>query len=183
MRSFWREFVSSLRRTSACPIIGTVLTVFAFCFVAKDTVSLRIILPVSVLFLTIVFAFVDLSVRSFEFAKKSLPEVIQGRVPPGHFRGAIALLLLEKSNLYSHETLVSIYYRKDSFEELIGFGHVLTVQENGLIQVLVLSNFVDGEPDIWNHVQANDANYIKSLIVRPNIPRRIGDLIYGPAGS
>ena len=102
-----------------------------------------------------------------------LPKVKQGTKPPSLYTSAVALLLLEKTEIFGHESLVSVYYKEDNYEILIGLGFISTVQENGLIQVIVQSNVDDRYNDTWKLITSNNTNALERILVKPTIPKSI----------
>src|SRR5438067_7480056 len=47
------------------------------------------------------------------------------------------LLLLEPSDMFGFDAIVSVYRENGNFEEMFGIGRVRTIQENGFIQVTI----------------------------------------------
>lgn len=111
------------------------------------------------------------SYTAFQLMKHPLPTIRAARKPSFQQAGIEAICFLEPSDLFSHDSLVSFYVLEDSqFEVLIGVGHVLTLQENGLIQV-ALSWFVPGYETLLEQLWNNDNTLLKRLIVKPTVPR------------
>jgi len=175
VKSFFSELWRSLLRAIALPILALLISVFSFNLSRTDNVTLGVLFPFAIVTLVLLCALIDLSIRMFNKAQKRLPKVVQGRSPPSQFPNAAALLLLEHSDLFGHETVVSIFYRSDDFEEFIGLGYVLTIQENGLIQVVVNRSLGENRDQVWASVRANDANCVRRLLVKPSFPRTIGE--------
>lgn len=98
-----------------------------------------------------------------------LPRVLHGRPGPAHLDGERAtLLLLENSDLYGHDAVVSVYYIDGSeFEELIGVGYVRNIQVDGKIQIL-LDQVVNR--DVIGKLAINDAAVLKRVRVKPSAP-------------
>jgi len=172
--SFGRELYESFCRIRGVPT--TLIALFlglAYFYVSgnQSTLSLRIVLPTFVAALIVLLTLLDLSLQLYKKATKQLPRVKQARTPPGIYPNAVALLLLEGSEIYGHESLVSIYYRDDNFEVLIGIGFVLTRQDDGLIQVVVVRQLEDTYRDIWGKVCQNDASVLPKLLVKPSLPK------------
>lgn len=116
---------------------------------------------------------VQLSISLFQEKAKILPKIRQAKKPQNIYQPSIAWLLLEPSPMFGHESLVSIFYKEGDFEVLVGSGFILTVQENGLIQVLVTDNFYEQDEDFWSKVCGNDHQILSKLLVKPSIPRVI----------
>jgi hypothetical protein len=80
-------------------------------------------------------------------------------------------LLLDKSELFGHDAVVSVYHVDGSdFEQLIGVGYVRNIQENGKIQVLVEEVIANG--DLLNRLAHNDAEVLGRIRVKPSAPHR-----------
>jgi hypothetical protein len=47
------------------------------------------------------------------------------------------LLLLDPSDMFGFDAVVSVYRKNGDFEEMVGIGRVRTIQENGFIQVTI----------------------------------------------
>lgn len=172
--SFGRELYESFCRIRGVPI--TLITIFlglTYFYLSdnQSTITLKIVLPIFVGALIILLTLLDLSLQLHKKARKHLPRVMQTRKPPGIYPTAVAILLVEGSEIYGHESLVSIYYRDDSFEVLIGIGFVLTLQDDGLIQVVVSRQLDETYKDVWLKVCQNDASVLPRLLVKPSLPK------------
>jgi hypothetical protein len=97
-----------------------------------------------------------------------VPGVVSAKPPPKAFSSSKALLLVEPSVIYSHDSVVSIYFLEDEFERLIGVGRVYNVQDNKIIQVLVTHDLDFG--DEWNSIVNNDATKLTKLRIKPTVP-------------
>lgn len=91
------------------------------------------------------------------------------------------ILLLDRSDQFGFNLLVAIYYnelldggRAESFERLIGVGRVSNIQQDGRIQVLVLSELGSGA-EIWQRIRRRDTAILAHVVVKPSVP-------YGEAG-
>jgi membrane-bound metal-dependent hydrolase YbcI (DUF457 family) len=82
------------------------------------------------------------------------------------------LLLLDPSALFGVDSLVSVYGLSSDFEVLIGIGAVITIQQEGAIQVRVLRR-VSAYEAIWKKVAGNDKATLASLLIKPTVPRYI----------
>lgn len=103
----------------------------------------------------------------------SLPKVIMGtRQQLGD--SEYSLCILEKSEYYSNNALVSFYYKDGVYERLIGLGYVQNVQDDGNIQVL-LRWPKEIENGIIEGIQEDRRNIINKILVKPHIPREISD--------
>jgi len=90
-------------------------------------------------------------------------------------------LLLDRSDVFGSNLLVTIYYNEplnvggaESFEWLIGVGRVSNTQEDGRIQILVLSELAT-HVEIWQRIRRREAGVLRHVVVKPSVP-------YGEAG-
>jgi hypothetical protein len=86
------------------------------------------------------------------------------------------LLILDPSELFGVNLMVTIYYANrleqagDAIiEQLIGVGRVSNVQQNGLIQIRVLSE-VGAHAELWRRVRSREVGTITQIVVRPSVP-------------
>lgn len=100
-----------------------------------------------------------------------LPRIIEGRSPISQNINAIALCLLEPSEFFSEGILVSFYYDKENFEQLIGFGEVVNVQDNKIIQAEMIYIFRRYE-DIVEKIVNNNFKCLKQIRIKPSIPKK-----------
>lgn len=45
------------------------------------------------------------------------------------------MLLCESNHLVTYDSIVSIYLKENGFENLVGYGIILNIQDDGLIQI------------------------------------------------
>ena len=78
------------------------------------------------------------------------------------------ICLLDPSPLFSYGTLVSFYYVNEEFEELLGYGRVVNIQDNKLIQAeLTYPN--SGQGEILEEISQNNSSTLPRLRVKPTI--------------
>jgi len=80
--------------------------------------------------------------------------------------------LLDPSNLYVQDTMVSFIYTDGHYEQLVGAGSVINIQDNQFIQV-EMSYIRNGCEQIVNRLKHNDAETLKNTYVRPTISKTI----------
>lgn len=173
MRSFIREIYQSFIKIHGYPIIfiGLLISIISFTVSPNSLIYFKWILPLVVFLIIIILTFLDLSWRLYYKASNPLPVVRQVRKPPIISDNSIALLILEPSDLYSHESLVSIFHSDEEYEKLIGLGYVLTIQNNGMIQVMVNRLMEDSDQEIIKRALNNDVLVLKKILVKPTIPK------------
>ncbi len=100
------------------------------------------------------------------------PRIIEGRPPYTKNPKAKALMLLEPSNSFDYDIIVSIYYCLGSLEQLIGHGKVINIQnENRIIQVEI-ENVFGGHENAIERIKHNEAECLKNVHVKPFIHTR-----------
>lgn len=154
--------------------IGLLITLLLFFVTPTTELPVRWVVVFAVPFFLLFVVVCDIAYRAIQDIV--LPKVKASCEPPALYPDALAILLLEKSNLFGHESLVSVYSKEDDFETLIGVGYVLTIQQGGLIQVLVTRNVGKAQEDIWKKIRNNDGSVLSKLLIRPSIPKIIQEI-------
>ncbi|PYT04252.1 MAG: hypothetical protein DMF60_15840, partial [Acidobacteria bacterium] len=161
--------------------IGIVGVVLAIVFSNVD-LSWRMIL---LILLVCVIILVALAHSTFELLQKLReaewrpPRIRTVLKPPKQGKNAPLLCIVEPSDLFYHDALVSIYCT-DQFdvEHLIGIGNVVIIQDDGLIQVeLILP--IETQREVVELLSNNNAGTLQRTKVRPNIPRRYFGALQG----
>ncbi len=175
MKNYFSYFYSSFKKIYGyiLLIIGILLSIIFWIWKPEDSISLKLIIPLAIFVLLLIITLFDLSYTFFQKHEHLLPKVIQGREPPSFLNESKALLLVEKSELFSHEALISLFQLDQGYGKLVGLGYVLAVQNDGIIQIIITKSFMDNDVDFWDRVTKNDNNIIKNLIVKPNIPKTL----------
>ena len=175
--SFGTTLGSSFRRIGL-PFLAVLAIIVAFILwqVDRDTaVPLIIVLPIVALFCVLLVVFLGAAYWNFKARAKGLPRVRLAMKSSSAISSESVVLLLEPSDLFSHNTLVSFYYLSDEdFEQLVGLGKVKHVQEDGKIQAEVL--YWERE-SILEEIENNDARVLRRIRVKPSVPYTYLDLI------
>jgi len=172
-KSFWGLIWSSFLRGQGVlsGVIAIVLGVLLWLFSPDKNISLGWALPIGLFCVILILTLGNAAYEAFKISKHVLPMVLVGKKPPTQIPAAKLLCLLEPSELFSHDTLVSFYYIGDeNFEQLMGIGIVVNIQEDGKIQVVMIYALDGYEEKIEKLVQ-NDAGILKRTRVKPNIPK------------
>jgi len=102
-----------------------------------------------------------------------LPRVLKGRPAESFYNDAIACIILEPSNLFSHGGAVSVYFLTDDKDEvLVGWGFVAIINQSGALQV-ILTGVIEGWQELVDQVLHNDQNALDKLLVKPTLPARL----------
>lgn len=150
-------------------LIGLVATIVTFTIQAETKISARWTVLGLLLEFALILALLELAWRAFLDRRQGLPRVIQSRKPA--VGSDPAILLLEPSELYSFGDLVTFYYvGEDQFEELIGIGAVVNIQQDGKIQAL-LQTPVSEQGALIERLASNEAALKRLIRVKPNVQR------------
>lgn len=179
-KSFWGLIWSSFLRVQG--VLGVTITILlAVLFSPNKNISLSLVLPIGLFCVILILALGNAVYEALKISKHVLPVVLVGGKPPNHISGAKLLCLIEPSELFSYDTFVSFYYLGDeNFEQLMGIGTVVNIQEDGKIQVVMTCSLDGYEENIEKLVQ-NDAGILKRTRVKPNIPAKkyLGRILQG----
>ncbi|MGA9098650.1 MAG: hypothetical protein WB392_06920, partial [Methanotrichaceae archaeon] len=83
---------------------------------------------------------------------------------------ARVLCLVEPSEFFSYDTMVSFYYKIGDFERLIGLGEVININEDKFIQI-ELNRLLDGNDAIVERLIENNAECLRRIRIKPFIPK------------
>jgi hypothetical protein len=132
-------------------------------FKPNTRIPFSVVLPIILVLALVIVILIDVAFQSLAMRNR-LPRVlhISG---PGSGTGLVCLL--EPSELFSHGAAVSFYHLGDSnFEELIGIGFVLNVQEDRRIQVAMV-HIIEGHDDVIRRLEQNQSAVLGRIIVKP----------------
>lgn len=158
--------------TKIIAILASFVTIASVAFFFGSSLNLLLrILILCIFFLF--FLVISFGIMAYEHFIKNLnilPRIISGMKYNKEISDEKVLCLLEPSDLYYFGNLVSIYYiDNEEFEILIGYGEVISIQSNKIIQVLI-NNYNETYSNIINKLAENNATVIKKIIIKPNIP-------------
>lgn len=172
INSFYDELRESFVRIGAKPIplIALGLWFLGFYLLSIDvTINLKIVLPIFLVLIIVTITLSTLAKRLYLMATHESPRVLQYYQPSKLYSRAIGLIF-QPCNLYAVDTLVSIYYKEEAYEPLIGIGHVENVSDKGLIQVVAWPTEI-AYKDVWERVCQNDTLYLRKISVKPSVPK------------
>ena len=172
-KGLWSLIWSSFYRTQSIlsGVIAIVVSIILWFFTPDRTISLSIFIPILIIFWIIVMTLVDTLFRISKLSKRILPRVLNTKMLFTSTEEQKVLCLLEPSEFFSHDILVSFYYvDDDNFERFIGVGKVLNIQEDGIIQVTI-DYTSQGSDEIITKLAESNAGVLKKIRVKPTIPR------------
>jgi hypothetical protein len=150
-------------------IVGLIAAIVGFFVVpSSDTVQLNIFLVTVFVLLIAIGVFGRAAYDAHADSVIQLPRVRMVIEPPASYREASALLLLDPTELLSHDSIVSLYYVDGGIERLSGIGKVVNIQNDKKIQVLLIKEAEFSQK--IEELKANRAEDIAKLIVKPSVP-------------
>ena len=175
MRVLSHELYEAFKRVNgyAMSAVGAVMSVLFYLILPDSKVSAKILIPVTVFVILLVVTLFDCALSCARRMFTRLPGVIRVYPPSAPYGAALAILLLEESAIFAHDSMVSVFTRANDFERLIGLGFVTTIQENGWIQVCVLGETDMETEEIWQRILQNNKDELGLLLVKPSIPRSV----------
>lgn len=177
--SFWGLIWTSFLRIRGVPIvvIAIVLPLVLWRVSPNTKISLGLALPIGLFCLVLILTLGNAAYESFKRSRRILPSILHARKPFAETQGEKVLCLLEPSELFSHNVLVSFYYvDEEGFEQLIGIGVVLNVQEDRKIQV-AMTWAIKGHVEELERLVQNEAGILKKIRVKPDVPKMYLDLM------
>lgn len=176
-KSFWSLIWGSFLKSQGV-LVGLLAFVAAIIFwVYPPTfvISLKFVVPIFILLLLLIFTLVTATYDSYRAGLRILPRLIVSK-NIGQNKDEIRILcVLEPSELFSYDSVVSFYCHDEGFEQLIGVGTVINIQEDGKIQV-VMTNFLKEHEEKVRKLAMNDAGLLQKTVVKPNVPKTHFDL-------
>lgn len=176
-KSFWSILWLNFRKTEG--VVLALIGIALWFFSPQTTISLRLFLRIVILGLVIIVTFASTAYELFLTSKQSfyLPKIIGSKKKALANQQNYLIFLLEPSELFSYDTIVSFYYLDDDFELLIAVGRVNNIQQDRKVQVEV-TDYVRGYEEIFNKLENNDSTALKRTRVKPNIPKAYLDGIF-----
>jgi hypothetical protein len=168
MASLGAELYISTRRTviAVITVAGLVVAFITWWMTPSRVVDARWVIICATLAIVVGVIFFDTAFRLNQRSALPLPAVKAVLKPPASYRAPGPLLLLEPHPLFSHNAAVSISSTIDGFEIMIGLGRVMTIQQDGRVQVIVVQKEDSPHGDIWARIES-DLHTAQALIVRP----------------
>jgi hypothetical protein len=172
--SFWGLIWYSLREVnnSILTILSYVVSIVFAVLAGKASIPLYLVIIIVTLSLLIIATLIralERSLEEYDKVKLSLiPKII--RVQKDNSNNIVCLL--EPSNSFSIELLISFYYTdEDGFERLIGEGFVEYINNEGKIQA-VIDQPQSSYRVILDRLASNDLKIIQKTIIRPGVLRK-----------
>jgi hypothetical protein len=149
---------------------GVISSIVLWSFRPDETIRLLWVVPLCFGGIILVITFLSAAIEAYRMNRAALPAVVSVKQPRKALGDESPVLVMQSSDLFSPDIVVAVYFSDaDDFEEFIGIGAVINVQENGLIQVHV-SHFLPGHDQMVRDLINNNAQALKKLRVKPYIP-------------
>jgi hypothetical protein len=171
MHSFSEHLYASFTRINGWLFgtVGLVVSVGAFFFGPDTKVVVGWLVALAAVASVFLGVLSDAAYSGWKSSRQALPGVRKALVPPQNYPGIVKVLIVDSSDLFGVDALVSIYVKEDEYERLLAIGRVLTIQTNGFLQV-GLTNLTDMDAETEKKLDANDAALLKRLLIKPSIP-------------
>lgn len=169
-RSFSDLLWSCLLKTwgGVINIVGVVLAIIGFFVVPNtSTLALKWVLVVFVLFCLLLTMMSRAAWEAYNSQTLFSPKVLIVMSAPKAYKPAFALFLVEPAPLFSHDTVVSIYYLQEDVEKLVAIGKVINIQYDQKIQIIVQDYDIG---DKAQGIENNSVHELSRLIVKPSLP-------------
>ena len=170
-KTYWGYFWYSFRKAYGGLMVATGLPISFIFWVFKSDyeVAISILIPICFLIIGILLTLSYMSYNLWENRKKNFPNIIHARESTSAWKDYKVLCLLEQSELFSYNHVISVYHiDENGYEILIGIGSVLNIQDDKRILVGI-SEVADGHKEIIEKLSRNDNSQLKKLKIKPNI--------------
>jgi hypothetical protein len=156
-------FIDFLRRFSWPFGLTAGIYAFALRFIPKMQIELS-------LYLSIIFALLAVIVTLITYLSDNNTKLEEPKIIVEEARNAGKLLLIKKTDRLGINMYAQIFFRDQDFELYLGVSKVINVQNNGMVQLLIIS-------DLENQVVAaglseNRSETKKRIIVKPAVIMR-----------
>jgi len=148
-------------------VIGLIFSLITWFAVNASTSTKVLVITILVLVVLLVVA-INAAYSLFLRRSRVLPKIIAVR-PNTSVSNADFVCVLEPSEWFSQGILVSFYDYDGKYEQLIGIGRVLIVQDDGKIQVGMSVN-IEGHEGIIERLSRSDMEAVERIKVKPHVP-------------
>ncbi|MGK7943636.1 MAG: hypothetical protein AB4058_04125 [Microcystaceae cyanobacterium] len=191
--NFWGFIWQSFLEIYAVPatFLGIIISILAWVISAKTQISLALVITIAVFTVIMIITLFHSAYKAFRKVKKLESELKETKQINQNLVNEIEkfkqiqnprvlrvekqgdtdsiICLLEKSDLFTAEALISFYYiDEDGFERLIGGGFILTIQGDGKMQAKIDKPIYQA---ILDQLANNDNQTLKRIEVRLGLPR------------
>lgn len=177
----WRSFIRI--QGTLLSALSLVLAIGSFFYTpaAEVRFNWKWVAVAAPLALAVCATFADMLITARRLSYPRLPRVINvycGAPEEAGDANEEIVLLMEPSDLFGFDGLVSIYYHQRlggldarPFERRIGVGRVSNIQEDRFIQVTVLRSD-RGHESVWQRIREPDTAILSEIRVKPTVSYR-----------
>jgi hypothetical protein len=154
------------------PSLGLIALALAFVpmfFTSNTQVAVSWLILASVLGLFVAIVLFDAVYELHGKSSAILPRVLTSIETPTIYKNVQRILLLEPSEIFGTESLISFYLEENGLEILFGVGYVATIQDNGNIQAAI-TRVLGPHEETFSKIKNNDVNVLKKILVKPSMP-------------
>lgn len=171
----WKAILKSWGGAITIVSFGASIAVY-FVVPATDTVRMNIFLVTVFLLIALVIILLRAIYDANTDASVVLPKIRRVLNPPKSYEKASILLIVDPSNYLSHDSSVTLFMLEDDYEQLVGVGVVINVQNDKKIQVAIYKN--EESEELLSQLKENKKHDLERLILKPSVPRAFleGDL-------
>lgn len=149
--------------------LGIVLSYLSWTQSPDSTIKLSFFVLILSTLVIVIITLINLSINLYNKSIENKLPIIKLTRQPFYDDNSQLLLLLEPSDLFSFDSVVSIYKLDNDFEQLFGIGKVINIQENGMIQVGLIEVIGSGS-ETFKKLANNDKELLEKMIIKPTIP-------------
>lgn len=146
------------------PLIGTVSLFLSVAVIIwmpeKSSLQTKLTMVIAVFSILLIVTLFHAAWSAFSYKGGHLPAVRYVKAKDA--APNVYTLLLDPSELFSIDVIVSVYYAGKELEELIGIGNVVNVQTNKRVQVEVSAL----KPDTWQQIINAENRMYGELLVK-----------------
>lgn len=190
--SFWGLIWQSFLEINGILLgfLGVIVSLITWSFLLKTQISLNLVVIVFIFLVIMIITLLEAVYKAFKQSKKLESEInklqeynqelelaIHRRIIPKivyvkkEETTGFILCLLEKSDLFATDLVISIFYTDEyGFEALIGVGYIKNVQNDGNIQALITQpNEI--YQDILDQLASNNQRILDKIVIRPGVSK------------
>ena len=190
--NFWGRIWYSFNKIQSALItfVGIFISIILALYPAKSQISLGIVIVVVLISLLIIVTMINAfntllaeyknlnqKLETVEQDNEELQKIAQTRLIPKILLAdnrqindtSGIFCLLEKSELFSYNIVVSCYYTDDGgVDVIIGVGSVINIQENGKIQIFI-NDYNNDYRDVLDKLANNDRQILSKVLIKPTM--------------
>tara|TARA_Y100000310_G_scaffold14871_1_gene14933 strand:+ start:801 stop:1337 length:537 start_codon:yes stop_codon:yes gene_type:complete len=171
----WKSILKSWGGAITLISFGASIAVY-FVIPKADTVAMNVFFVIIMFSVALIIVLLRAAYDANIDANVILPKIRRVLDPPKSYEKASVLLIVDPSNYLSHESSVTLFMLEDDYEQLVGVGVVINVQNDKKVQVAIYKN--EESTELISQLKENKKHDLERLILKPSVPRAFleGDL-------